>query len=68
MTKAQYKRELRLAREAQLRILAEAEANADPDYTANAAGFWLGLRRRCLTTATSRTSWPAASSDYSLST
>jgi hypothetical protein len=42
MNRAHYETEkLRLARETQLRIVAEALGNADPDYVLQATGFWL---------------------------
>jgi hypothetical protein len=46
MTKAQFQREqLRLAREKELRLVAEARAAADPRYVGNAIAF---LWEQCL--------------------
>lgn len=42
MTRAQYEREkLKLARERELRRLADARRHVDPKYVISVAGFWL---------------------------
>lgn len=44
MTKHELEREeTRFTREAELKQLALARANADPKYTAEVAGFWLSI-------------------------
>ncbi len=73
MTRSQYEREkLRLAREKQLQILADAERNADPRYAREAAQFWLerwrGSRSSQLGRSRSLPTVPAPLLDFSLST
>ena len=72
-TKKQRLLQLRAARCAQLELLREAERKADPNYVKNSAGFWLerwrGQRSVLLgTTKMPRTSSPAVSSAFCLST
>jgi hypothetical protein len=82
MTRKQFEHQerekLRLARERELKLLADAERNADPRYVSAAAEFWLArwrgtrsslLRTKpCLTVSPSQMGLPAANSAFSLST